>query len=376
MSMIIEISTTFWHLLLDAAPYMLIGIVVAGLLKSYLSTDFVAQHLGGGRFMPVFKAALLGVPIPLCSCGVLPAAAGLKKQGASKGATVAFMISTPESGIDSISVSYALLDPLMTVARPVAAFFSAITAGILETLLGEDSARRNCATLTYSPACGCDEISCTDSQHPPTSPPGMLKGLRYAFSEIWGDMAGWFTLGLVLSGIITTMIPDDLVAVHLGGGLQAMLIMLAIGIPIYICASASTPIAAALLLKGVSPGAALVFLLAGPATNLASLGVLTRMLGLKGVIRYLSSLAITSVAAGLILDLIYVRYDISAQAVVGQAGEIFPYPVQLASAILLMIVSIKPIGQSLIRLAVRLGINRSPVSTSSNCGCSGKNCSI
>ncbi|MCA1766239.1 MAG: permease [Desulfobulbaceae bacterium] len=130
MTFIINVLLASWDLLLDASVYILFGIVIAGLLKTFLSTEYVARHLGRGRFRPVFKAALFGIPIPLCSCGVMPAAASLKKQGANNGATIAFLISTPESGIDSISVTYALLDPIMTVARPVAAFVSAVTAGI------------------------------------------------------------------------------------------------------------------------------------------------------------------------------------------------------------------------------------------------------
>ena len=130
MDLFIKILSASWELLLDASIYIIFGMIIAGLLRTFLSTEYVARHLGKGRFLPVLKAALLGIPIPLCSCGVMPAAAALKKQGASNGATIAFLISTPESGVDSISISYALLDPIMTIARPVAAFVSAVVAGV------------------------------------------------------------------------------------------------------------------------------------------------------------------------------------------------------------------------------------------------------
>ncbi len=339
-----------WHLLLDASPYILFGILVAGLLRMFLSTDYIVRNLGRGRFMPVLKAALLGIPIPLCSCGVLPAAASLRKQGASKGATTAFLISTPESGVDSIAVSWALLDPIMTLARPLVAFATAFAAGTSQVIFGgaEDPKKgaidNSCAVDGCCDGQDCDPVV-HNNHH--SFPEKLAGGLKYAFGELWGDLAGWFAVGLLLAGVVTALVPDDLVSSYLGGGLSAMLLMLLAGVPLYICATASTPIAAALILKGVSPGAALVFLLVGPATNIASLSVLVGMLGKRAVGIYLGAIALISVLAGLALDLIYDLSGITARAAVGQAADLVPVPVQYLSALVLILISIRPLARSL-----------------------------
>jgi uncharacterized membrane protein YraQ (UPF0718 family) len=342
----IQILTETWHLLLDSSPYIIFGILVAGLLRMFLSTDYVVKHLGRGKVMPVIKASLLGIPIPLCSCGVLPAAASLRKQGASKGATAAFLISTPESGVDSIAVSWALLDPIMTVARPVVAFVTATVAGLAESLLDSQEKPDLSVVDNGCPVDGCcDGNDCDPEDHSNhhAFTEKISAGMKYAFGELWGDLASWFAFGLLLAGAVTALVPEHLITSALGGGLTSMLIMLFIGVPLYICATASTPIAAALILKGVSPGAALVFLLVGPATNLASLTVLTGLLGKRAVAIYLASIAAVSVAAGLLLDQVYAFSGISAQASVGQAAEMVPMPVQLTASLLLVALSIKPI---------------------------------
>jgi uncharacterized membrane protein YraQ (UPF0718 family) len=277
---------------------------------------------------------------------VLPAAVSLRKQGASNGATTAFLISTPESGVDSISITYALLDPIMTIARPVVAFVTAAVAGITENLFGTDS-----DTTRITPDLSCPVDGCCDGQncspekhrHHHTFWEKFSAGMRFAIGDLWEDLAAWFLIGLVLAGLITALVPPDMFSRYLGSGLPAMLIMLAIGIPLYICATASTPIAAALILKGVSPGAALVFLLAGPATNMASLTVLTGTLGKRATAIYLASIAICAVVFGLIVDQVYVSLGISAQAVVGQASEIVPEWAGLIGAIAILGMSVKPV---------------------------------
>ncbi|MBU0479801.1 MAG: SO_0444 family Cu/Zn efflux transporter [Proteobacteria bacterium] len=371
MEFVISVALESWHLLLDASVYILLGIVIGGVLKLFLSPELIARHLGTGRFLPVLKAALFGIPIPLCSCGVLPAAAALKKQGASNGATIAFLVSTPESGIDSISVSYALLDPLMTVARPVAALISAIAAGFTENLFQ----RSEQPIATGNPdqtakCCASEKCSAETGSEQPVFFRKILSGFRYAFTELWGDIAVWFFFGLLLSGLITVLVPDELISSYLGGGLTTMLIMLAAGIPLYICASASTPIAAALIMKGVSPGAALVFLLVGPATNMASLSVMTGLLGKLSTIRYLAVISASSVVSGLTLDMIYDMTGISVTAITGQAAEIIPYELQLAGAIVLIALSIKPFCK-----LVNRRFHGSPtVHKNSGCGCSAGSC--
>jgi uncharacterized protein len=343
LQLISAVVAASWSLLLDSSVYILFGILISGLLKMVLNPATVVKHLGSGRFSSVIKAAFLGVPLPLCSCGVLPAAVSLKNQGANKGATTAFLISTPESGVDSIAISYALLDPIMTVIRPVAAFVTAIIAGCIENIIDWPQ------PITHIPPAIKDN-DLTDKTGIPVvgiSPHDLwtkiITGLRYAMVDVWGDIAIWFFGGLFIAGLIMVLIPDELMFRWLDGGFSSMLIMLAVGIPLYICATASTPVAAALILKGVSPGAALVFLLVGPATNITSLAVLIGILGKKGTFRYLLTLSGCAILFGLIVDQIYKIAGISPQAVIGEAAELVPYGAKLGGALLLLLLSVRPL---------------------------------
>jgi uncharacterized membrane protein YraQ (UPF0718 family) len=346
MDFVLQILRETWHLLQDASVYVIFGILVAGMLRIFLSPGTVARHLGRGRFSSVFKASLLGIPIPLCSCGVLPAAASLKKQGANKGATTAFLISTPESGVDSVALTYALLDPVMTIARPVAAFATAAAAGLSENLLtkGEEEIKAKPDLTCPVDGC-CDGQECLPEDHSShhSFSEKLRAGLAYALNDLWNDIAVWFLVGIVLAGVITALVPADVLTRTLGGGLPSMLIMLAAGIPLYICATASTPIAAALILKGVSPGAALVFLLVGPATNITSLTVLLGILGKRATAIYLTAIALSAVIFGLVLDQVYVILGISAQAIAGQATEVIPPWAQVGGALVLLALSIRPV---------------------------------
>jgi uncharacterized membrane protein YraQ (UPF0718 family) len=347
MEVIISIFQESWHLLLEASIYILFGMLVGGLLKVFLSPSYVAENLGKGRFSSVIKAALFGIPIPLCSCGVLPAAASLKRQGANNGATTAFLISTPESGVDSMAITYALLDPIMTVARPVSAFITAVAAGISENLLQSQKDKnwqqiidRSCPIDNC-----CDGNNCPPEEHAAhhTFAEKLWAGLKFAVDDLWGDLEGWFFAGLLFAGIIAAVIPQEVMADYLGGGLHSMLIMLLVGIPMYICATASTPVAAALILKGVSPGAALVFLLVGPATNITSLSVLFGILGKRATAIYLVVLSLFAVLSGLVLDMIYNSFGMTASAIAGQAGEVIPGWLQITGAFIVILLSVKPL---------------------------------
>lgn len=354
MDFIADVFLEAWHLLRESSIYIIFGMLVGGLLKVFLNPSFVADHLGKGRFLPVIKAALFGIPIPLCSCGVLPAAAALKKQGANNGATTAFLISTPESGVDSMAITYALLDPVMTVARPMAAFIAAVAAGFIENMI--HSQKENDWLRIVDRSCPvdncCDGIDCHPEEHARhhSFREKIWVGLKYAVGDLWADLAGWFMAGLLMAGLIAALVPDEFMSRFLGGGLPSMLIMLAVGIPMYICATASTPIAAALILKGVSPGAALVFLLAGPATNITSLYVLFGLLGRRATVVYLSVLSIFTVFCGLALDWFYAGMGISAVAVAGQAADLIPYWLQLIGAVIVIVLSVKPLYLWLKRL--------------------------
>lgn len=358
MSFVAAVLGQAFYLLLESSVYVLFGILISGLLKIFLNPSSISRHLGRGRIRSVFKAAILGIPLPLCSCGVLPAAISLKKQGASNGATTSFLIATPESGIDSLAVTYALLDPVMTIARPAAAFTTAFAAGLAENAFskGEEGPPMKPDLTCPVDAC-CSGEACPPEEHGNHHSPleKVRAGIRYAFTEVWGDLAGWFMLGLLLAGLITALIPGDFFSRYLGGGLPSMLLMLAVGIPMYICATASTPIAAALILHGASPGAALVFLLAGPATNITSLTVLLGILGRRATGIYLAAIAVSAVLFGLAVDQVYRLLGLSPQALIGQAAEILPSWMEWAGALLLLAFSVRPIGRTILRRTKSLG---------------------
>ncbi|MEN8244490.1 MAG: SO_0444 family Cu/Zn efflux transporter [Thermodesulfobacteriota bacterium] len=347
MNFIFGILNETWRLFLESSLYIIFGLIISGLLRTFLNPSSVAHHLGKGKISSVIKASLLGIPIPLCSCGVLPAAASLKKQGANNGATTSFLISTPESGADSIAISYALLDPILTVARPMVAFITAAVAGIAENLVNTADDFKPVEPDISCPIDGCcDGKDCSPEVHRRhhTIPEKLTAGLKFAVTEVWGDLVLLFLVGIFLAGAITYLIPDDVIGRFMGGGLSSMLIMLVVGIPLYICATASTPIAAALILKGVSPGAALVFLIAGPATNVTSMTVLLGLLGKRATAIYLVSIASLAIVFGLAVDQIYAMTGISASATIGQAAEFMPLSVKYLGAFLLLAISIKPVS--------------------------------
>ncbi|UCD77417.1 MAG: permease, partial [Desulfobacterales bacterium] len=246
---------------------------------------------------------------------------------------------------------------IMTVARPFAAFVTATFAGIAENLFGNSGKNKSVIPDLSCPVDNCcDGKNCDPDTH--RGHHALLEkikaGVGYAYGDLWEDIAKWFLFGVLLAGFITVLIPDDIFSRYLGSGLSAMLLMLAVGIPLYICATASTPIAAALILKGVSPGAALVFLLVGPATNVASLTVLTGILGRRATAIYLGTIAVAAVFFGLVVDHVYNIMGFSAQAMVGQASEVVPSWAQWAGALLVLFLSIKPLYRMIRSLAARL----------------------
>ncbi len=316
MDIITGLIKEIWHTFNEAAPYILFGTFMAGVIQTFVDKDRIAKHLGKPGFKSVFMAALFGVPLPLCSCGVLPTAMSLRKNGASKGATLAFMISTPETGIDSIMLSFALLDPIMAVFRPVAAFITAVVAGVMENIFGHKEKAPELPKEEKCPHCEAEVHT-----HKPHYGRRFIDGMEYAFIDLLGDIALWLALGIGIGGVISFFIPASFIENYLGRGLSAMLIMLVIGIPLYICASASTPIASALIAKGMAPGAALVFLLAGPATNTAGILAIGKFLGKRSVVIYLAAISVCAIAMGLLLNLIYSTFSINAKALMGSGGH-------------------------------------------------------
>lgn len=299
---IYRVLESSWDILLDSSPFIISGFIVAGLLKAFLPDDLVNKHLGKGKISSVLKSSLVGVPIPLCSCGVLPAAAGLKEQGASKGAVTSFMISTPETGVDSIAITYALLDSIMTVVRPLAAFITAITTGLFVNMVDTDEEVK---VVPLASSC-CTQSSCGagDTNHETIW--GKIKsGMSFSFGDLVDDIGAWLLIGVLLAGIIGVFISAQVIETYLGSGLFSLLFMLVLATPLYVCATASTPIAAALVLKGLSPGAALVFLLAGPATNVATITVISKVIGKKATVIYVASIMICSLVIGLAVNYLY-----------------------------------------------------------------------
>ena len=299
----------------------------------------------------------------MCSCGVLPTALGLRKQGATPGATVAFLVATPETGVDSISLTYALTDPVMTVFRPIAGVATAIAAGLATNLFGAPRSKATEPPLeaAKTPAAGdercqhADDPGGHDHAHRHDHHDDHDKGanslpdrgasrtvvdttrhiIRYGFVELLDDVSWWLVLGIVLSGVAVVAIPAQLFDGMWGGGIASMVLMLVLSIPLYTCASCSTPMAAALALKGLSPGAVLVFLLAGPATNIGSLVVLLKVLGRYAVAAYLAAVVIMTLAAGFALNAIYHAWGLDPRATFGTAAGFVPDLVKETGAVLL-----------------------------------------
>ncbi len=320
----------------ESAIYILFGFLVAGVLKIAIPTEKVLKYLGKKETKSVVLASLLGIPIPLCSCAVLPTAMSLKKQGASKGATLSFLISTPETGIDSISITYALIDPLMTIFRPFAALITAITAGIAANIIDKKPSK-NTLQMVQNTGCECSD-TCCDNENPEKQSRGKLRELfHYAFVNLLNDIMGWLVLGIVIAALISIMLPENFFESYIGSGPLSMLVMLIVGIPIYMCAASSTPVAAALIMKGLNPGAALVFLLAGPATNIGTTAAVGKFLGKKMMVVYLGTIMIVSIMLGLMLNEIYAALGINPSAIVGQASEIIPSFIKVSGSLILLL---------------------------------------
>ena len=290
-----DILAGIWSMLNDAGMYVIFGILAAGLVHVLVSRQWLTRHLGGAGYGTVLKAAVIGAPLPLCSCSVLPAAYALRRKGAGRGATVSFLISTPETSVDSIAVTWALMGPVMAVVRPLAALVTAAAAGFLETLRGPDEE----AVPEAEAACPrCHGDTC---EH--VAGPGRWSRFwRFTVFEMADDIGPTLALGLVLAGVVMALVPDDFFEAYLGSRWASMAVMLAVGLPLYVCATASTPLAAALVMKGLNPGAALVLLLVGPATTLATVLTVGRMLGKASAALYVGTIVVVALACGAALD--------------------------------------------------------------------------
>ncbi len=262
----------------------------------------------------------MGIPLPLCSCSVLPVAHQLRKSGLNKGATASFLISTPETGVDSILLTYSLTDPVLTVARPVAAFLTAMTAGVLINQFDNDE-----AVIVEEEENSCGACCSTTDNKSNSVFSKIIDVCMYATQTILKDLAPYLLIGYLLAGLITIVIGDSFESIPeiLRSGWGAYLGAVLVGLPLYICATSSTPLAAALLAVGFSPGAILVFLLVGPATNIASLTVILKLLMKKALIIYLSTLIIISIICGIAVDFIYDSFELSTLYTIGRHHDVY-----------------------------------------------------
>lgn len=328
--MIQEFFKAFWELTMEMAPYLLLGFLIAGLLNGFFTKEWVQKHAGKPGWKSTLKAALFGIPLPLCSCGVIPTGVSINQRGASKGATVSFLISTPQTGIDSILITYSLMGWAFAIFRPIIALITGIFGGLVTD-------KQNLGQNNFSDSSSCSTDGCeTDTQENKT---WFQKIFVYAFGTFLKDISRWLILGIVLATFITMFVPESLFTNYLNEPWLNMLLVLVASIPLYICATSSVPIAAALLMKGISPGAAIVFLMAGPATNMATLTVLWRSLGKRTTITYLVSIVAGALGFGLLLDYAFPQAWLSYFTLTNfneTSGHLLPHWLMFGSGVILL----------------------------------------
>ena len=313
-----------WQLSIAMAPYILFGLLFAGVLHELVPDSIVTKHLGKDNISSVVKSTVFGIPLPVCSCGVIPLATSIKKSGASKGATLSFLISTPITGVDSIMATYGIFGWIFTIYRAITSMIIAMIAGILTNIFDKDTSTSSVAVEIKKPSFSavapqatsfsmnapakeescCSTDSCCDNESE-TKKFSFMAAIKYAFVTLLGDIAKPLFWGLLLGALITVAIPENLSEILKNHSWLSYIIVIIIAIPMYVCATASLPIAAGLMLSGVSAGAAFVFLSAGPATNTVTIGVVKKMLGTRSLTIYLGSIIIGSILFGLGLDYIF-----------------------------------------------------------------------
>lgn len=295
-------------MLAEMAPYLLFGFLVAGVLYAFVPEKFYRNHLSRPGVLSVIKAALIGVPLPLCSCGVLPTAVSLRRNGASRGAATSFLIATPQTGIDSIAATYSLLGPAFAIIRPVAALVTAFIAGMLVNR--EDK------------ACAIDSNMEVDTIDVPASDGFGSKirdAMRYGFVDMIQNIGKWLIIGLVIAAAITVFIPDGFFTFFAGYPLLSMIAVVIVAVPMYVCSTGSIPIALSLMLKGLSPGAAFVLLMAGPAANFASIIIVRKSLGKREAAIYLGTIIIGAIAIGMCIDYLMPRDWFTMPLIAGES---------------------------------------------------------
>lgn len=308
-----------WNLFLEVSPFLILGFFFAGVIHVFIGRDLIRKHLGGGGFMPVLKSVLFGIPLPICSCGVIPLSASLRREGAGRAPIMSFLFATPVTGVDSILATYAFLGFLFAVFRPMAALAGGILLGVFSYFSEKDDGQT-------APAVS------------PTSEPSGSRFLRvfsYGFLYLPKEIGSWLIVGVLLGGAITALIPDTFVEGYFHNPWIAYPLMLAMSIPVYVCATGSIPIAAALIWKGLVPGAALAFLIAGPATNTVTAAFVWKELGKRQFVLYLAVIVIISLGSGLAFDAVW-NLSGSDPEVLHGGGKHLAHWVKLFSALILL----------------------------------------
>ena len=311
-----------WDIIVEMSPYLLLGFLIAGVLHAFIPGGKMNKWIGRSDTKSVLNAALLGIPMPLCSCGVIPTGISFYKQGAAKGPTLSFLVSTPQTGVDSIFVTYALLGLPLAIIRPIIALVAGMISGLAGNWFSSDKT-----------------VEVRDSQMLPQQKSGLLgktkKALHYGFVILMQDIAKTLAIGLIGAAVIAVIVPENFfIADWTSEGLNLIIVLLA-SIPLYVCATASVPIAAVLMGKGLSAGAAIVFLMAGPATNLATISVIGKVMGKKSLFIYLGSIMVVAIASGLLINQLAPSnwFDFSDLNTPGHSEHLLPHWLHLASAV-------------------------------------------
>ena len=285
-----EIVKIIFSIFNEMSFYLLLGFLFAGILHVLVPQQLFSKYLSKNNWVSVLYATLFGIPLPLCSCGVIPTAMALYKEGASKGSVISFLIATPQTGVDSIIATYSLLGLPFAIIRPIAAFFTSIFAGLVTNVFTSNEKHFKVTVQKNQ-----EEQKLSFSQK-------IKKVFQYGYVEMMEDIGKMLLFGLILAGLIAYFVPDNFFTIFKGNTILTMLLILVVAIPMYVCATGSIPIAIALMMKGMSPGTALVLLMAGPAANIASMMVIGKVLGKKTFIIYLTTLIIGAITCGLIMD--------------------------------------------------------------------------
>lgn len=326
MKYLTDYLNEFLYLFGEMAPWLLLGFVFAGLLHVYMPEGLVVKYMGGKKIKSAIYAAMLGIPLPLCSCGVIPTGISFYNEGASKGSTVSFLISTPQTGVDSILATYSLLGLPFAILRPIVAFLSGIFGGAVT----------NFATKQDPENKGKSHTSVREK----LSPAGKIKAMfTYAFHDFLMDIAKWLVIGLAIAALIALVLPDDFFGLYLNNQWLSMLIVLAASVPLYVCATGSIPIAAVLMMKGLSPGAALVFLMAGPATNAATMAVIGKAIDKKTLVIYMATIISSALFFGFLTNT-FLPAEWFTMMISGHAAhdhEILPMWLKIASGVVLAV---------------------------------------